>query len=308
MLKLKHKDLVTGEELTPVEIQSLLDLASDLKAGRKEGQRSKILEGKHLAMLFEKPSLRTRFSFMVAMHELGGSVVESLHHTRKEEEPEDLAKVLSGYCHAIMIRTHSDENLQRMAKGSSIPIINALSDDYHPCQILADLMTLQENFGLLRGIKVTYIGDGNNILHTLLLMTPIMGIDLHYCCPMGRNPKPEIVGRALVKANLHRGSITAHTSPRTASMDAHAVYTDVWTSMGFEKDTNEALFAGFQVNEELMGLARAEAIFMHCMPMVRGKEVSTTLPDSPQSVIFQQSENRLHVQKALLIALLGEQI
>jgi ornithine carbamoyltransferase len=306
MLKLTHKHLITGEELTSVEIQSLLNLASDLKLSRKEGQSPQVLKGKHLAMLFEKPSLRTRFSFMVAMHELGGTVVESLSDTRKKEEPEDLTKVLSGYCNGIMIRTHSDENLSRMEKVSSIPIINALSDDYHPCQILADLLTLQEKFGKLEGLKVTYIGDGNNILHSLLLMAPIMGIHLHYCCPASRGPKQEILDCALAKVDLSAGSITAHTSPPTAVIAAHAVYTDVWTSMGFENDTNEELFAGFQVNEELMALASPKAIFMHCMPMIRGKEVSETLPDSPQSVIFQQSENRLHVQKAILIALLGE--
>lgn len=308
MLKLTHKHLITGEELTYAEIQSLLNLASDLKLSREEGQTPQVLKGKHLAMLFEKPSLRTRFSFMVAMHELGGTVVESLSDTRKKEEPEDLTKVLSGYCNGIMIRTHSDENLHRMEKVSSIPIINALSDDHHPCQILADLLTLQEKFGKLEGLKVTYIGDGNNILHSLLLMAPIMGIHLHYCCPVPRGPKTEILGCALAKADLSAGSITAHTSPPTAVMGAHAVYTDVWTSMGFENVREEELFAGFQVNEELMGLAKPEAIFMHCMPMARGKEVSETLPDSPQSVIFQQSENRLHVQKAILIALLGEQI
>jgi ornithine carbamoyltransferase len=259
-------------------------------------------------MLFDKPSLRTRFSFTVAMHELGGTIIESLSDTRKKEEPEDLTKVLSGYCNGIMIRTHSDENLHRMEKVSSIPIINALSDDHHPCQILADLLTLQEKFGNLEDLKVTYVGDGNNILHSLLLMAPIMGIHLHYCCPVSRGPKTEILSSALAKANLSSGSITAHTLPPTAVIDAHAVYTDVWTSMGFEKDASEELFAGFQVNEELMALASPKAIFMHCMPMVRGKEVSKTLPDSPQSVIFQQSENRLHVQKAILITLLGEQI
>lgn len=305
---MSHKHLITGEELTSAEIQSLLNLASDLKDLRKGGQTPNILKGKHLAMLFEKPSLRTRFSFAVAMHELGGTVVESASGTRKKEEPEDLTRVLSGYCDGIMIRTHSDENLSRMEKVSSIPIINALSDDHHPCQILADLLTLQEKFGKLEGLKAVYIGDGNNILHSLLLMAPMMGIHLHYCCPPGRGPKTEILDCALAKADLSSGSIAQHASPQSAVMDAHAVYTDVWTSMGFENDANEELFAGFQVNEELMALAKPEAIFMHCMPMIRGKEVSETLPDSPRSVIFQQSENRLHVQKALLIALLGEHI
>jgi ornithine carbamoyltransferase len=303
MLKLAHKHLLTGGELSSFEIESLLNFASELKQVRK--QTPPILKGKHLAMLFEKPSLRTRFSFMVAMYELGGSVVESASDTRKKEEPEDLARVLSGYCDGIMIRTHSDEELGRMAEASSIPIINALSNDHHPCQILADLLTLREKFGQLKGLKVTYIGDGNNILHSLLLMAPMMGIDLHYCCPKGCEPKPEILNAALARAS--NGSIAAHASPLSAVAGAHAVYTDVWTSMGFENEKDEKLFSGFQVNEKLMELALPEAIFMHCMPMVKGKEVSQTLPDSPQSAIFQQSENRLHVQKAILIALLGEQ-
>ena len=300
------KHLITGKELSAGEIKSLLKLSGELKKKRKEGQCHPALKGKHLAMLFEKPSLRTRFSFMVAMQELGGTVVESVSDTRKKEEPEDLTKVLSGYCDGIMIRTNKDDDLTRMEKVSAIPIINALSDDHHPCQILADLLTLKEVFGKLEGLKLTYIGDGNNILHSLLLMVPQVGVHFHYCCPASRGPKEDILATAKLKADLSKGSITAHSSPQMAVKDAHAVYTDVWASMGFENSTKEELFAGFQVNEQLMALALPEAIFMHCMPMVRGKEVSDTLPDSPASVIFQQSENRLHVQKALLVTLMGE--
>lgn len=306
MLTPLPKHLLTGEELTLVETLSLLTLAGDLKKTRKTAP--KILAGKNLAMLFEKLSLRTRFSFSVAMHELGGNVIESISDTRKKEDPEDVARVLSGYCDGIMIRTFNDEELIRLATASSIPVINALSDDHHPCQILADLLTLKENFGKLEGLKLTYIGDGNNILHSLLLIAPFTGIHLHYCCPKGCQPKPEILKKAKMRVSANKGSITSHASPQDAVKSAHAVYTDVWTSMGFENNKNEEIFAGFQVNEALMTLALPEAIFMHCMPMVKGKEVSHTLPDSPKSVIFQQSENRLHIQKALLIHLLGEQI
>lgn len=297
MLKLSCKHFLTGEELTVQELQSLIDLASDFKQLRKLGQTPPILQGKHLAMIFEKPSLRTRFSFTVAMHELGGEVVESVSETSKKEEPEDIARVLSGYCHGITLRTHSDEILNRMAKTASIPLINSLSNDHHPCQILADLFTLQEKFGALQGLKLAYIGDGNNILHSLILLAPLLGIKLHYCCPQGRDPKAEIVQRACAPA-------TAEESPQQAVMAAQAIYTDVWTSMGFENSVNEDQFADFQVNERLMSLAAPEAVFMHCMPMIRGKEVSETLPESAKSVIFQQSENRLHAQKALLAALL----
>jgi ornithine carbamoyltransferase len=282
--------LLTGTELSPTEIKVLLKRAAHLKKHRKK--TPKVLQGKHLAMLFEKPSLRTRFSFAIAMKELGGSVIESISETRKKETPEEMAGVLSGYCDGVMIRTHSDADLSRMAKASTIPIINALSDDHHPCQILADLLTLQEKFGKLKGLKLAYIGDGNNILNSLLLLAPLVGVDVHYCCPKNRGPK--------IKTG------TAHKTPAEAVSGAHAVYTDVWTSMGFENSVDESAFAGFQVNEELMKHAKPNAIFMHCMPIVRGKEVSHTLPDSPQSVIFQQSENRLHVQKALLIFFLGD--
>jgi len=282
-------NFLTGEELS---IEELLTLASSLKKGHPRD----LLKGKHLALLFEKPSLRTRFSFTVAMHELGGNVVESTSETSKKEEPEDAARVIEGYCDAIMVRTHSHEILTRMSSVSNIPIINGLSDLHHPCQILADLLTLKEIYGKLEGLKLAYIGDGNNILHSLLLLAPRMGIHLYYCCPPNR--QPEIRGQS--------DSATACSSPSLAVQGAHAIYTDVWTSMGFEGKTDESLFAGFQVNEELFQQALPTAVFMHCLPMIRGKEVSQTLPDHPRSVIFQQSENRLHVQKALLIMLLGE--
>jgi ornithine carbamoyltransferase len=273
---------------------------------RIEGKCYPVLQGKHLAMLFEKPSLRTRFSFTVAMHELGGSTVESVSNTRKEEWPEDLARVLSGYCHGIMIRTHKEEDLIRMEKTSLIPIMNALSDNHHPCQILADLFTLKEIFKSLDGLKLTYVGDGNNILNSLLLMAPIVGVNLHYCCPAGRGPKEEILSKAKLRAKNSKGSITVFDNLEQAAKNAHAVYTDVWTSMGFEDTAKEEAFAGFQVNEKLMAHALPEAVFMHCMPMIRGKEVSETLPDSAASAIFKQSENRLHVQKALLVTFMGE--
>jgi ornithine carbamoyltransferase len=304
MLKLSSKHLLTGEELSVEEVHSILQLASKLKEHRNEGQASTLLKGKHLALLFEKPSLRTRFSFSIAMHELGGNVIESIGDTRKKEEPEDVVRVLEGYCHAMMVRTHGDAILDRMSQVSTIPIINGLSDLHHPCQILADLLTLQEAFETLKGLKIVYVGDGNNILHSLLLLAPQMGIHLHYCCPQACLPNDEIVERALLRAQSTTGSITECSSPLTAVHEAHAVYTDVWASMGFENKTDETLFCGFQINEKLMKNALPGAIFMHCMPMNRGKEVSETLPDTSASVIFQQSENRLHVQKALLASLM----
>ncbi len=298
--------LITGEELSLTEIQSLLILSSTLKEMRKKGQNQPTLHGKHLAMLFEKSSFRTRFSFTIAMQELGGTTIESVSHSRKKEEPEDMIGVLSGYCHALMIRTHSDQDLIRMKKVSTIPIINALSNYFHPCQILSDFLTLKETFRDLENLKLTYIGDGNNILHSLLLMAPLLGIHLHYCCPATREPKKEILEQSKKRAIESTGSITTHPSPESAAHQAHAIYTDVWESMGFENTTNEEIFSGFQLNEKLMEMALPDAVCMHCMPMIRGKEISSTLPDSKSSVIFQQSENRLHVQKALLLTFLGE--
>lgn len=294
------KHILTGEELTPTQVLQLIDVANKLKKNR--GQPNTSLAGKHLALMFDKLSLRTRVSFTVGMRELGGEVVETIQSTRKPEPPEDHAQVLSGYCHAIMIRSHSDENMQKMAAVSKIPIINGLSDNHHPCQIFSDLLTLAENFGSLQGLTLTYIGDGNNMLHSLLLLAPQVGVNIHYCCPAQRQPAAAIVAASLAKTKTpHSGQIKSFATPAAAVANADAVYTDVWTSMGFEGQCEEHLFAGYQVNEALMAQAKQQTIFMHCLPMERGKEVSASLANAPCSVIYQQSENRMHMQKALLL-------
>lgn len=306
MTNLLTRHLLTGAELSAPEMLHLFKLAQQFKQARAKGLTTPLLANQHLALLFSKPSLRTRFSFTVAMRELGGDVVESVSDHRKAEEPEDQIRVLAGYCHAVMVRTHADAYLTRMAQVSSIPVINGLSNNYHPCQALADMLTLQECFHELKNLHLAYIGDGNNVLHSLLLTAPRLGIKLHYCCPQDRAPLPHVVAKAVASA-ANGGSVVACDSPLAAVSDAHAVYTDVWTSMGFEGQVALDQFAGFQVNEALMKYARTDAVFMHCMPMQRGQEVSVTLPDKPCSVIYQQSENRLHVQKALLAALLSKQ-
>lgn len=288
------KHILTGDELSSDEISQLLHKALLLKKERVKGNSRSDLAGRQLALLFEKPSLRTRFSFTVAMRELGGDVIESIEQTRKSETPEDQARVLNAYCDAIMLRTYADSQLQRMSTMATIPIINGLSDQHHPCQALADLLTLLEVFGTLKGLTLAYVGDGNNVLNSLLLLAPKVGVTVHYCCPVGREPM-------VVKSPQTR----AFSTPQAAVNNAHAVYTDVWVSMGFEEINTNVLFDGFQVNEALLKHAASDAIFMHCMPMVRGQEVSATLPDQPCSVVFQQSENRLHVQKALLIYLIN---
>lgn len=300
------KHYLTGEEVNSTQLTQILQKALALKRSRSQCRHKLDLDGQSLALLFDKPSLRTRFSFAIAMRELGGDVIESIGSTRKTETPEDQARVLNGYCHAIMVRTHQDSILEKMISVAEIPVINGLSDLHHPCQILADLLTLLEMFGALQGLTLSYIGDGNNILHSLLLLGPKLGVSIHYCCPPERGPNETILQRSLGLLNQSSGQIKSFTKPADAVTDADAVYTDVWTSMGFEKKSQEHLFSGFQVNEELMKRAAAHAIFMHCLPMERGKEVSDTLPDEPCSVIFRQSENRLHAQKALLLYLLGD--
>lgn len=308
MFKIAAKHFLTGEELTQSELLGVVDLAVELRARRTQGQDSMLpLRGRTLAMLFEKPSLRTRFSFSVAMNELGGFVVESLSSTSKKEEPEDVARVLGGYAHVVMLRTHDQKTLERMASKSAVPIINGLSDTHHPCQALADLSALKHRFGSLKGLTLTYVGDGNNVLHSLLLLAPFVGMNVRYACPKGYEPNALIVRKAKGRAKEGGGSIAAFSDPLKAVQGANALYTDVWTSMGFEEEQKdrERAFAGFQLNEALHAQAQPGAAVMHCLPMERGKEISDALADHADSVIFLQSEYRLHAQKALLVGLLA---
>ncbi|MEO7162540.1 MAG: ornithine carbamoyltransferase [Bdellovibrionia bacterium] len=300
------KSFLTGEELSKKEIDQLLELAEQLKLERRRGIIRTQLAGKTLAMLFDKQSFRTKLSFTIAMQELGGSVVESLAQDRKKEDPEDLARVLNGYCHGVVLRTHEQSNLERMATVSRFPILNGLSDTHHPCQILADILTLKQNFGSLPGLKLSYIGDGNNILHSLMLLAPQMGIHLRYSCPDGYLPNTDILEKALSKVDETAGSITRFARPLEAAQDANALYTDVWTSMGFEKEkaAREAIFQDYQLNARLFSQTAPGAVVMHCLPMEKEKEITSEMANHPASVIFQQSENRLHVQKALLCTLL----
>ncbi|GAB4223584.1 MAG: ornithine carbamoyltransferase [Gammaproteobacteria bacterium] len=287
--------LLSGNELSAKAITHLLTLAAEVK--HEPLRYHSLLAHKHIALLFDKPSLRTRMSFITAIHRLGGHAIESHAHTRKTEAPKDLIRVLQNYCDGIMFRTHDDHILHEMCEYAEIPVINGLSKLYHPCQTLADLFTLQQYFGHLSGLRIAYIGDGNNVLHSLLLMTNKLNITVHYCCPSAYQPSPQVLA-LLSNPQLVR----AYTSPTQAVNDCDAVYTDVWTSMGCAQH-DETMFEGYQVNHALMNNAAPNAIFMHCMPMERGKEVSDALADDPRSVIFQQSANRLYVQQAWLIQL-----
>lgn len=297
MVSKKPKHFLTGTELNREELQQVLEMAKSIKHNPSLYYQS--LTNKSLAMIFEKPSFRTRLSFAMAIQSLGGMAIESISNTRKSETPADMARVLNGYVDFIMVRTHADEIMLEMAEHSLIPIINGLSALHHPCQILADLLSLWEQFGSLDGLTLAYIGDGNNILHSLMLLAPQFGVKIKYCCPESHQPMQEIMQQAQA---MKWDGIECFSKPEEAVQHADAVYTDVWTSMGFERKENDD-FKGFQVNESLMSFAKPTAVFMHCMPMERGKEVSETLPDSPTSIIFTQSENRMHVQKALLLFL-----
>lgn len=299
---------LTGTEFPPARLREVVMLAEQLKTERAQGVSHRELAGKSLALIFEKPSLRTHMSFTVAMQELGGNSIESYSLNRKKEEPEDVGRVIAGYCHAIMLRTHEHSILERMAQKCDIPVINGLSDTHHPCQILADILTLKQNFHSIEGLKLAYIGDGNNILHSLLLLAPQFGIHLTYSCPKGYQPSALVLKQAKKIAKESAGSIVSAATPEAAVKNTNAIYTDVWTSMGFEdgQDEREEAFRGYQLNAELYRWAAPEAVIMHCLPMVRGKEITDEMAEHKNSVLFRQSENRLHVQKALLLALLNE--
>lgn len=305
MLQFETSHFLTGEELSKAELINLIEGAEALRLRRGRRAASQPLKGKSVALLFDKPSLRTRVSFTVGIQELGGQVLELLGGQKKNEEPEDSIRVLQGMVHGVMIRTFDHELVERMAAVAHIPIINGLTDTHHPCQAIADLLTLYQSFGRLKDLQLTYIGDGNNVLHSLLLLAPLAGVHLHYACPKRFGPKPEIVERAIQRAAESGSRLAAFDDPREAVIGAHAVYTDVWTSMGAESKSVERArhFKGFQLNLPLFELARPDAIAMHCLPMVRGLEITSDVVEHPRSALFRQSENRLHAQKALLTGL-----
>ncbi|GMN89388.1 ornithine carbamoyltransferase [Francisella sciaenopsi] len=300
MKNLSFNHLLSGAEITTEDFENIMQIAQDMKANPQKYNNA--LKDKIIALIFDKPSLRTRFSFSAAIIEMGGNLIESVSASRKNEQPKDFIRVIQNYCSAVVIRTFADSDVEEMVSYSKVPIINALTDLYHPCQTLADLLTLKEVFGSLNSLKIAYIGDSNNILYSLLLLANTISLEVHYACPEGHKPDQKILDQ-LQDLSIVKG----FNDPKEAVKGCDAVYTDVWCSMGFEPTTEDA-FVGFQVNKELMSYANDSAIFMHCMPMERGKEVSEDLPDDKCSVIFQQSLNRKFVQKALLYMLLGKHV
>lgn len=304
MFKIKNKHFLTGEELSHTELLNLLQVAEELRKSR--GLRKiKAMEDQTMALIFEKPSLRTRLSFSVGVQELGGHVLEITSNQKKNEDPEDTIRVMQGMVHGVMLRTFAHENLERMAMHSKIPIINGLSDLHHPCQALADLQTLLQAFGKLKGLKLAYVGDGNNVLHSILLLMPLAGVDVHYCCPKGFEPDPSILERAHLRASKVGSKIRSFKTPKAAVKGVNAISTDVWTSMGDEDkaESRMSAFDGYQVNLELYSHAANNAIIMHCLPMNKGQEITAEMVEHPRSALFQQAENRLHAQKALMLGI-----
>ena len=303
---MEGKDLLSVSDLGSEDICLLIQDAVDMKT---RGWLS-VLSGKTLALVFEKPSLRTRVSFELAMRQLGGeSVYLSPDEVGlgKREAVSDAARVLSRYVDAIAARTFSHQTLEVLAGYSSVPVINALSDLEHPCQALADLFTIYEKKSELAGLNVAFVGDGNNVAHSLMLATSLMGMNFRIASPADYRVQKGIMNLAQGYAVASGAEILCTEEPQQAVSGADVVYTDAWASMGQENEAQERrqVFSGYQVNSELLSLAKNDAILMHCLPAHRGEEVSESILDSPQSVVFEQAENRLHMQKALLVMILG---
>jgi ornithine carbamoyltransferase len=305
-LALKN-DLLTGMEWNPAQVRDFFRLARDIKA-HADHYRG-ILNGRFLALIFEKQSLRTRVTFEVGIASLGGTAVfldHTLTHLGQRESVRDIAKNLERWVHGIVARVFSQESLEELAKNANIPVINALSDKFHPCQAFADFFTLEERFGGLRGLKFAYVGDGNNMCHSLLSIGARLGAHVRVATPAGYKPDAEIVAEAKRVARETHGRVEILRSAAEAVAGAQAVYTDVWTSMGQEAEDGERrnVFAEYQVNEALFSQAAPDAVFLHCLPAHRGLEVTAGVIDSPRSIVYDQAENRLHVQKAILHTLL----
>jgi len=310
-VKLKGRDLLSIADLTEEEFWELLEFAKLLKLETIAGKRHEYLKGKTLAMIFQKPSTRTRVAFEVGMYQLGGYALylsSNDMQLRRGETIADTARVLSRFVDGIMARVFDHQDVVDLAKYGSVPVINGLSDEEHPSQVLADFLTIWEKFGTLKGLKLAYVGDGNNVAHSLLLAAGLVGMDIAVATPEGYEPKSFYVEKAKELAARHGSSVQVLRDPVEAVTGANAVYTDVWASMGQEAEHEERLkiFKLYQVNPELMSHADKHAIFLHCLPAHRGEEVVDEVADSPQSAIFDEAENRLHAHKAILALLMGD--
>jgi ornithine carbamoyltransferase len=308
---MRGKDFLTFSELTPRDLQSILDSAARLKRHRATALGSRALRGKSVALVFEKPSTRTRVSFQVAISELGGHAVSlstSELQLGRGETVEDTGRVLSRYVHCIMARVNRHGDLERLARSSRVPVINGLSDLYHPVQVLADLLTLAEHKRRLKGLKVAWVGDGDNVCNSWALGASLAGIDFVAASPKGFEPSRAATREASRIARVTGGTVRVVSDPLKAVSDADCVITDTFVSMGFEGEQGKrtkAFLPRFQVTKSLMARAKKDAVFQHCLPAHRGEEVTAEVIDGPQSVVFDEAENRLHTTKALLCFLLG---
>jgi ornithine carbamoyltransferase len=301
-------DFISLADYSTEQLRKLVDLAHDVKRNPRAYRDA--CEGQTLAMIFQKPSLRTRVSFQTGIYQLGGQGIYlgptdiQLH---RGETIADTAKVLARYVDGIMARVFAHSDVVELGVNSNVPVINGLSDLLHPCQVLADLQTVSEKFGRLKGLKFAYIGDGNNMAHSILYGCAKVGMNVAVGHPHGYAPDPDVITRAREFASLHGSAVQITADPMEAAAEADIIYSDVWTSMGQEDEATERLkrFEGFQVNANMMSAANHGAIFMHCLPAHRGEEVSADVIDGPQSVVFDQAENRLHAQKAIMISLMG---
>ena len=304
-VNMKGKSLIEINHLSLEEIYQIFDLSKTLKEKQNTGEPHKLLEGKTLGMIFSKPSTRTRISFETGIYQLGGMGMyfnQNDLQLKKSESVSDTAKVLSRYLNGIMIRTFDHKDVIDLAKFGSIPVINGLTDLHHPCQVLTDLFTVLEKRRTLKGLKLVYIGDGNNVAHSLLHGCSKVGMNITIASPSGYMPNQEIVAESKVNAKYMGSKIEITEDPVKAVSGADIIYTDVWASMGQEKEAVERRkkFIKYQVNSKLVKNAKDDFIFMHCLPAHRGDEVTDEICDSPNSVIFDEAENRLHVQKAIM--------
>ncbi len=301
---MRHKDLVSFLDYTAEDLWELVETALQLKRELRAGVTHTMLAGKTLAMVFQKPSLRTRVSFEVGMTQLGGHAIYLSPddiQLGQRETTEDIAKVLSRYCDGIMARVFGHEIVEELAKYSDVPVINGLSDLLHPCQILGDLLTVHEKKRKLEGLQLAWIGDGNNVCNSWLEAGPKLGMEIVVACPQGHDPNAKILERA-----RQLGQVEVVRDPQAAAKEADILYTDVWTSMGQEREAEErrGKFKNFQINRELLRLAKPDAIVMHCLPAHYDEEITHEVAHGPQSAIFDQAENRLHAQKAVLALLM----
>jgi ornithine carbamoyltransferase len=305
---LAGRDLISIADLSVNEMAAVLELSHAVKAAPEDFRHA--LDAKQMVLIFEKASLRTRLTFETAINTSGGNAMfydQTAEPLGQRESIPDVARNLERWMNVIVLRTYAHETIIEMAANARVPVINALSDLEHPCQAIADFMTLEERFGSLEGLKFTYVGDGNNVCHSLILAGALLGVHTTVATPKGFGPKLEIVHKAIEIAEQTGGSLTLTADPVKAATEADAIYTDVCTSMGMEHEAAKRapIFKPYQVNETLMSHAQDSAVFMHCLPAHRGAEVTDAVLDSEQSVVFDQAENRMHAQKAITLMLLG---